>query len=1099
MGLRAAKSAMAMVAASSEFSMCAPYCLALTMCTIATGVDARLGENTAFAGALAESKTEQNHSAVARCVPPCAQMRRNANRTATGHVAEEQPPAFAVRPELKSVLDVAQVDQQKRKTPAKTEPSKKNGETLIGQQPPKDDAKVEPGEKNGHEAETDQVFVTGSRIRRNPLDEPAPLMVVSTEEIRTAGLTSLGDHLQQLPMSGAALNTAFSSSGNFGFPPDGGEFDTGTAQVDLRNLGSKRVLVLVDGLRWVTGVSTGDGASITDLNTIPISVIDRIEVLEDAPSAVYGSDAIAGVVNIITRKHFEGMELRGYAGTYGEGDGESQRFSASFGAASDHSAVFFSVSHANQEQILARNRAISSTPIPFVTDGTGGSSSTPQGRFTFNDPTTGNVIDCTINTGVSGIPEFNPDSPCIGDDFNPFDTSDRFNFARFDLLLAPSENTSVYGQALYDLAPETRFYVKALFNNRKSSNQAAPEPLSIGPDAGNGNLMDTVSIDRTNPFNPFGFSLSAAPVPGFDANVDGVDDPNLIFAGRRPLEGGPRVFSQDVNTWYIGGGLQGEFSAADRTFFWDANLVWSRTRADRIKTGGYNSARIKQALGPLDDCAMPCVPLNLFGGQGADGLGTITPAMLQWIAFTQKDVSGQEMVDITANITGNIVELPAGPLAFALGFEHREQDGFFQPDAVVVAGESVGVASSPTSGGVQSDEFYFELNVPVLEKVPGADLLDLSLAVRSSNYGSFGSDMTSKLGIVWQPTSGLHLRGTWGEGLRAPGIGELFGPRSRSDQTIDDPCSDMLGLSDTRPARPQTIIDNCVALGVPANGSYVQNNRQIAVTAGGNSSLVPEKADTVTLAASYDMPWADQLAWADQLQAEISYFNHELNGAIQDIDAQVQLQSCVTSLDPLLCAGIRRTTNGTINAFANQVSNIAGIETSGYDLSFSYRSPNTMYGKFSATWVNSFLIDYTEILHTSTGTLNISLQGKEVGDPSQAYPEWQSSLTVGWSRKNFSASLTWRYIDSVLEDCGQGAGKCIADAQNKLAATDYFDVQGTWDVVANALDGLHLTLGIDNIFDEDPPPCFSCGRSGFDATTYDLPGRKVYVRAIWRR
>lgn len=949
------------------------------------------------------------------------------------------------------------------------------------------------------DASQEEVLVTGSRIRQDPLNEGAPIFSIDSEEIRKTGLTSIGDYLQRMSTSGGALNTKFNSSGNFGFPPDGGGIGAGAAQVDLRYLGSKRVLVLVDGIRWVNGSSASGVASATDLNTIPISIIERIEVLEDGASAIYGSDAIAGVVNIITRKEFEGLEVSAYAGTYDEGDGQSQEYSISLGTKSDRTSVFFNLSHVNQDEIFARDRPISSTPIPFVTDGTGGSSGTPQGRFAFFDPNTGNVIDCTINDGVSGIPNYDPASPCAGDDFNPFDTSDRFNFSQFNLLLTPSERTSIYSQAQYELTQNTRMYIKGLFNNRKSKNQAAPEPLFIGPDAGNGNLMDTIGIHATNPFNPFGFDLSATPVPGFDANGDGADDPNFIFAGRRPLEGGPRVFQQDVNTWYIGGGLQGEFDAADRTFFWDANLVWSRNRADQIKNGGYNSAHIKQALGPLADCTAPCVPLNLLGGQGANGAGTITPAMLGWISFTQKDVSEQELVDFSANITGDIVDLPAGPLAFAFGFEHREQDGFFQPDSVVIAGESAGVPSSATAGGFDSDEFFLELSVPLLEDVPGADLLDLSLAVRTSDYSTFGSATTTKFGVRWRPISSLLLRGTLGEGFRAPGIGELFGSASRFDQTIDDPCSDMLGLSGTRPAQPQAIVNACTTLGVPANGSYVQNNPQISVTTGGNINLKPEEADSYTLGMVYDAPWVEDLTWAEQLQMEVSYYNHELTGAIQGIDAEVQLQSCVNTLDPSLCSGIGRTQNGTINAFGNQLANIAGVETSGYDVAFTYRSPAFEIGQFEATWVNTFLDEYTQILPTSTGTQQNSLQGTEVGDPEQAYPEWKSSVTVSWFKNDFAGSMIWRHIDSVDEDCGQGAGSCLANTRNELDPTNYVDVQGTWAPSAGSLQGLELTLGITNLFDEDPPTCFSCALNGFDATTYDPPGTYGYLRATYRR
>ena len=356
----------------------------------------------------------------------------------------------------------------------------------------------------------EEVVVTGSRIRRNPLDEASPVLQISKEDINRSGLTSIGDYLQRLSSSGGALNTRFNSSGNFGFPPDGGGIGAGAAQMDLRFLGAKRTLILVDGVRWVNGSSASGVSSATDLNTIPVGIIDRIEVLEDGASSIYGSDAISGVVNIITKKDFDGFEISAYTGGYDEGDGQTQEYNISLGSAGERTSVFLNVGFSDQDEVLARDRAQSSTPIPFVTTGQGGSSGTPQGRFFLTDPNTGMGVDCTINDGVTGIPFYDPADPCgAGDDFHPFTTADRFNFSQFNLVLTPSQRTNVYAQATHKITDNVNVYVKALFNNRQSKNQAAPEPLFIGPEAGNGNLLDTISVDVTNPYNPFGFTIDS--------------------------------------------------------------------------------------------------------------------------------------------------------------------------------------------------------------------------------------------------------------------------------------------------------------------------------------------------------------------------------------------------------------------------------------------------------------------------------------------------------------------------------------------------------------------------------------------------------------
>ena len=932
----------------------------------------------------------------------------------------------------------------------------------------------------------EEVVVTGSRIRRNPLDEASPVLQISKEDINRSGLTSIGDYLQRLSSSGGALNTRFNSSGNFGFPPDGGGIGAGAAQMDLRFLGAKRTLILVDGVRWVNGSSASGVSSATDLNTIPVGIIERIEVLEDGASSIYGSDAISGVVNIITKKDFDGLEISAYTGGYDEGDGQTQEYNISLGSAGERTSVFLNVGFSDQDEVLARDRAQSSTPIPFVTTGQGGSSGTPQGRFFLTDPNTGMGVDCTINDGVTGIPFYNPADPCGGgDDFHPFTTADRFNFSQFNLVLTPSQRTNVYAQATHKVTENVSVYVKALFNNRQSKNQAAPEPLFIGPEAGNGNLLDTISVDVTNPFNPFGFTVDSST--------------NAYFFGRRPLEGGPRIFEQNVDTYYVGAGFTGDFEMGPGRYYWDINLITSQNRADQIKRGGYNSRRLQQALGPLADCQAPCVPFNFFGGQGS-GSGTITQEMLDWVGFVQKDVSEQELSLVSANITGDLFEMPAGMLQFAAGFEHREQDGFFQPDAVVVAGETAGVPSSPTAGQFDVDEFFVELNIPLLSDVAFADTLDLSIAARTSDYSTFGNETTSKFGIKWRPADNFLVRASVAEGLRAPGIGELFGSAARFDQTLNDPCSDFNGtIPGNTPADQQTI-NNCITLGVPSDGSYVQFNPQISVTTGGNPALQPEEADSVMVGFVYDANWAESVGWIEALQAEFTYYSHEVDGAIQALDAEVQLAGCVATLDPGLCSGITRTSGGVINNFSNQLTNIGGIETSGYDVTLRYSSPETSYGQWQINWMTTVLDEYVQIVPTSTGFVDVALEGTETGDPEQAYPELKSSVTAELLNDRWSVAGTLRYIDAVTEDCTGlgGLGLCSDEANesNEIDSTFYLDLQGNWRPAALS-DQLLLTFGINNVTNEDPPPCFSCALNGFDATTYDIPGVFWYARATW--
>lgn len=931
-------------------------------------------------------------------------------------------------------------------------------------------------------AALERVEVTGSRIRRAQIEGAQPILALSREDLLRSGVTSVGDILQQLSVSGSALNTKFNSSGNFGFPPDGGGVGAGATLVDLRHLDAKRTLVLVDGKRWVNESSASGVGGATDLNTIPISIVERVEVLNDGASTIYGSDAIAGVVNIITRKDFDGLEANAYYGQFDEGDGKTEAYDFSIGKTGGRSSVFFNVSYNQQERVSAADREQARFPVP----GTGltrGSSGTPQGRFIFNDPADpATVFDLTLSDGADGT------DPA---DFRPFDgATDRFNFSPFNLVLTPSERASVYGQAYYDLTSEVTWYAKYLSNNRRSVNQAAPEPIFLGPGAGTGGRADTVSIDATNPFNPFGFDLDAGS--------------NFILLGRRPLEGGPRVFEQNVNTDYFGSGFEGGFEWGGRLFDWDVNYIYSRNTADQTTNGTYNIRNIELALGPVAECnADPqCVPLNLFGGQGPDDTGSITQDMLDYILVTAHDKSEQVLRSYTANLSGEVVDLPAGPLGVAVGYEHRNQSGFYQPDAVTVAGDSNGVPSLPTRGRYSVSELYGEVVAPLLADMPAVELLEVEASVRSSDYSTFGSTSTGKFGFRWKPTGDVLIRGTFAEGFRAPSIGELFGSESRFDAVLADLCSDFnnSGVS-------QQIIDNCIALGVPDDGSYQQVNPQISITTGGNPNLEPETSDSTTFGVVYSASWAENTSWSEQLDFEFTYYNHEIKDAIGPQDAQTQLDRCVSlfHLDPTLCNGIARNLSGAIAGFDNLLENLGSIETDGYDFNITYSSPETSLGRFNVTWLNSFVNEFTET--DATGNIR-SLEGVEVNDT--AIPEWQSNMRINWTLSDWEVAYTIRLIDGVTESCSDfldgtpssltQLGLCsdpnFADeslSTNRLGTTVYNDVQATYYTGLLGTDA-GITFGINNLLDRDPPVCLSCSLNGYDASTHDIPGRFGYVR-----
>src|ERR1041384_394759 len=325
----------------------------------------------------------------------------------------------------------------------------------------------------------------------------------------------------------------------------------------------------------------------------------------------------------------------------------------------------------------------------------------------------------------------------------------------------------------YKLSPEVNLRGMASFTNRQSVNQAAPEPLSLGPQGANGNLRDRIGVDATNPYNPFGFSLD----PGS----------NLSVIARRPVEAGPRKFEQDVNTFYTSGGLNGHVDVGTQRFNWDATLAYGLNRATQRRNNAFNSAKLQEALGPAyqtpdgawhcGTMAHPgnpnCVPFNIFGGQGADGGGTITKEMLAFTTFTEHDVSEQQLVDAVPNVTGNLVQLPAGWLAAAVGVEHRRLSGFYEPDAVIAAGDGADIASTATAGRYSVNEAYAELRAPLVAGVPGAELLDVNAAARLSDYSFLSPELTGKLGARWKLTKDLLVRGSYNRGVRGASHGEL--------------------------------------------------------------------------------------------------------------------------------------------------------------------------------------------------------------------------------------------------------------------------------------------------------------------------------------
>ncbi len=858
----------------------------------------------------------------------------------------------------------------------------------------------------------DRINVTGTRIRQVDTETAQPVVLIDRATIERQGFQSVADILQNI----SAVGTPPISRAS---PLSAGENAGGTF-ISLRNLGAERSLVLVNGRRM--GIST---SGLADISQIPAVAVERIEVLKDGASSIYGSDAIAGVINIITRSNYEGAAASAYYGQYSEGDGAITKGDFILGFSGDRGSLTVAAEYAKEDQVRSADRPYSAFPrsslhptdnwtavgqfggfvsvaadaLPGVTyPATGGVRvvGNPDGSFSNQNTAVGACAPATLAAPGPGI--------CV-----PGSIADKSNTNLQTDLRTPLEKKSFYVDGVFDVTDDVRFRTNLLYSNRVSDRTVAGYPMQ----AASFNTPMSVASE----FNP-------------------VNRP-ITNWWRRTWEV-PRISSADLTTYRFLGALEGSFEIGDRFFDWDVSYTHNTNKLVQDSYGNLNLANVRAAVGPsfVNTAAGPtqgqvvcgapgaiiagCVPWNPFLEFGAIGPGGLTdnPALQNYL-FQNEHSTGETKTNVfSANIAGTAFTLPAGDLGFAVGVETRKEQGEFVPDALAVTGGSTNLAGGPTGGGYRVNEIYGELEIPLLADLPFARELSVNVASRYSDYDTFGDTTNDKIGFKWKPFDSLLLRATVADGFRAPTISNLFGGGSQTFTNYTDPCDTNIGSS----ANNAVTRANCLAdLGAIANTfrqvgqgntPVTAPNQQtpIAFTSGSNSALTPEQSKSQTIGFVWSPTFAEGLNLAlDWWKIRIS------DTIVTDAPTNI-LNDCYIRGDASRCeasaasAFTRDPVTGQINSFRFSSINAGFRKVEGFDFDISYRHSTENYGNFALSSNSTYTAkDY----FTSTNTPQFPTSS--VGFTSTF--RIRSNFNLSWDMGDFGVSWTARYYSSMKEGC----------------------------------------------------------------------------------
>jgi len=994
------------------------------------------------------------------------------------------------RSALRKPFHIALLSSVAVSTPAWAQPDDED-EPAVSAAPDPDAGENDPNATEG------QIIVTGSRIARRDLTSASPLAVVQDEEFTLTGTTNVEQVLNQLPQ-------IIPSTGS---TPYGNNPGGGVAALSLRGLGAGRNLVLVNGRRWIFY----DTNQIVDVNTIPAFLLDSVDIVTGGASAVYGSDAVAGVVNFRLRQ-LDGVTAGAQYNITEEGDGRRYGAHLAIGSAvgGGRGNVAAYGEYFNRGSIFQGDRAFSRFELAENAARTAlvrsGSPTVPEGRFQA-------ATSVTVGTGANQVvipigQGTNYDATHLGAFFaNPATSRpytgdpDSYNFAPDNYLMIPQERFLIGGYGEYEVAEDVNVYTEVTFVNNRVARELAPTPVTGNVDIRLSAIQPLVSAadfaqlqqiaarqQQANaaaaargvalPFNNFTVGTTAqtgTPLPATHVR---------LAVNRRVNEVGARNSLDERNAFRTLAGVRGNLTE-DLTY--DAYYLFARTRNSQIQQG--NISRSAFNRGVADGT------LNIWGPN------TLTPAMVNAFSITAQNSDVSQLQVAQASIAGPLFEFGWAnePVAFAAGVEWRSMSGRFIPDTALSSGDVVGFnAGNPTAGGYNVREVFGELRVPIIQD-NFFHRLELSGAARYSDYSleAVGGVWTYAAGAEFAPIRDVTFRGQYQRAVKAPNVEQLFGGQSIGFPQATDPCSNRFAAAQ----RTEAIRQTCIATGVPASAVWtaqVQPAAQIEGLFGGNPNLQEEVADTWTVGAVI------RPRFIPRLNVTVDYYNIEIQNAIGALaggSANI-LNLCYTRIqnanDPV-CQAIRRepSTGAIVAPFTIIAlqSNLASFETSGIDFQVDYTQPLGFSGLgrdesrlnfyFIANWMEKW--NQIPVPSLPDVTRCRGRFGQTCGQPR---PEWSWTSRLSWIDGPVTSSVRWRHIGRVRDDNDN-----LIFVVEEVRPHDYFDLAFSF----NVNDNLMLNLGVNNLLDKQPP-VMGTNRSQAATwpETYDPLGRDFFISAHLR-